>query len=72
VLAGLTAVDFVVPFSEETPYNLIKKVMPDILVKGGDYDVKKIVGNDIAKKTVVLKFHEGKSTTGIINKIKND
>ena len=72
VLAGLAAVDFVVPFSEETPYNLIKKVMPDILVKGGDYDVKNIVGNDIAKKTVVLKFHEGKSTTGIINKIKND
>lgn len=70
VLAGLEAIDCVIPFSEETPYNLIKQIKPDILVKGGDYEIEKIVGNDIAKKTVVLKFHEGKSTTNIVNKIK--
>ena len=71
ILAGLAAVDYVIPFAEDTPYNLIKEIVPDVLVKGGDYDIKTIVGNDIAKKTVVLKFYEGKSTTNIVNKIKN-
>lgn len=70
VLSGLASVDYVIPFSDETPYDLIQSIVPDILVKGGDYTVNQIVGNDIAKKTIVLKFHEGKSTSIIIDKIK--
>ena len=63
-------VDFVIPFSDDTPYNLIKKIQPDVLVKGGDYKINNIVGNDIAKETIVIPFEEGFSTTNIINTIK--
>ena len=56
------------------PYNLIKKVMPDVLVKGGDYNIENIVGADIVKQkgglVTTIAFVDGKSTTGIINKIK--
>ena len=46
VLAGLAAVDWVVPFSEDTPAELIAKIVPNVLVKGGDYRVQEIVGSD--------------------------
>jgi len=69
VLAGLASVDYVVIFSENTPYNLIRAVQPDILVKGGDWKVSEIVGSDIAKKTYSLPFVKGLSTTALINKI---
>ena len=51
VLAGLAAVDYVIVFSEKTPYNLIKSLKPDILVKGGDWKKEDIIGSDIAKET---------------------
>jgi len=70
VLAALEAVDFVVIFDEDTPYELIKRVKPDILVKGGDYEGKEVVGSDIAKETRLVQFVEGKSTTKIIQKAK--
>jgi rfaE bifunctional protein nucleotidyltransferase chain/domain len=69
VLSGLASVDYVVIFSEKTPYNLIKAVRPDLLVKGGDWNPKDIIGSDIAKKTRSLPFVKGLSTTRIIEKI---
>ncbi|MBT8762545.1 D-glycero-beta-D-manno-heptose 1-phosphate adenylyltransferase [Desulfohalobiaceae bacterium Ax17] len=75
VLAGLGCVNFVIIFSEDTPYNLIKAVQPDVLVKGGDWPIDKIVGKDIvlAKGGEVksLDFLPGYSTTSLIDKIKN-
>ena len=73
VLSNLKAVDFVEIFSEDTPYDLIKEVHPNILVKGGDWKPENIVGSDIVLKNggqvISLKFIEGRSTTGIIKKI---
>jgi len=72
ILSSLACVDFVCLFGEETPYNLIKSIEPDVLVKGGDWPVDKIVGSDLvlARGGLVksLKFVPGKSTTSIINK----
>ena len=58
-----------VVFSEKTPYNLIKALKPDILVKGGDWKKEDIIGSDIAKETYSLPFVKGISTTRIIEKI---
>jgi D-beta-D-heptose 7-phosphate kinase/D-beta-D-heptose 1-phosphate adenosyltransferase len=67
-------VDYVVVFTEDTPYELISRVKPDILVKGGDYAADEIVGADIVKanggKVVVIPFVEGKSTSALVEKIK--
>ncbi len=74
VLASLTFVDFVVLFSEDTPYELIKLVQPDYLVKGGDYQPKDIVGYDIVTNrggTVLgIPVVPGYSTSSIIKKIR--
>jgi len=64
-------VDYVVMFHEDTPYELIKEVQPDVLVKGADWKPEDIVGNDIAKETRTISFVDGISTTDIIRKIKN-
>ena len=69
VLAGLTCIDFIVVFEEDTPFELIKKVKPDVLVKGADYKDKEVVGSDIAKEVVLIDFVEGKSTSDILNKL---
>lgn len=71
ILAALESVDYVVNFSEDTPYELIKIVEPDILVKGADYEGKEVVGSDIAKEVRLVTFIDGKSTTSTIEKIKN-
>jgi len=68
VLAGLESVDFVVGFEDDTPYELIKAIKPDVLVKGGDYEGKEVVGSDIAKETRLVQFVDGKSTTNIIKR----
>lgn len=74
VLAGLEAVDWVVPFSEDTPERLLRRVKPDVLVKGGDYREDQVVGGSIVKAyggTVkVLSFFDNCSTTSIVNKIR--
>lgn len=74
VLAGLGCVDAIVYFNEDTPLELIKKIMPDFLVKGGDWAVDKIVGHDIVTKNggqvLSIPFVEGFSTTGLINKLR--
>ena len=70
VLASLEMVDYVTIFDEETPYELIKSIEPDVLVKGGDWKKEDIIGSDIAKETHSLPYIEGISTTGIIERIK--
>jgi rfaE bifunctional protein nucleotidyltransferase chain/domain len=74
VLDNLKAVDYIILFSEDTPYNLIKNVKPDYLVKGGDWKEEEIVGSDIVKeyggKVISLKYIDDYSTTSFINKIK--
>ena len=69
ILAALEAVDYVVVFDEGTPYDLIKAIKPHILVKGGDYEGKQVVGQDIADELKLVQFVDGKSTTKTIEKI---
>ncbi len=73
VVAGLTAVDYVVEFDAPTPLELIRMVQPDVLVKGGDYKVSEIVGHDVVSarggQVVALDFHQGHSTTRIVGKL---
>jgi D-beta-D-heptose 7-phosphate kinase/D-beta-D-heptose 1-phosphate adenosyltransferase len=74
VLIGLESVDYVVPFSEDTPQRLIAKLLPSILVKGGDYKIEDIAGGkevlENGGQVQVLNFEDGCSTTNIINSIK--
>ena len=70
ILSALECVDYVVIFDEDTPYELISKVKPDILVKGADYEGKEVVGSDIAGETRLVEFVNGKSTTSTIKKIR--
>lgn len=73
VLENLKPVDFVIIFKEDTPYEIIKNIMPDILVKGGDWKVEDIVGSDIVNanggKTLSLKYVKDYSTTNVIRKL---
>ena len=75
VLAGLEFVSAVVLFDEETPYNLIKAVQPDVLVKGSDYKPEDIVGYDIVTakggRVETIDFVDGYSTTRTIEKSRN-
>lgn len=75
VLGALDSVDWVVPFEEETPQRLISKILPDVLVKGGDYKPEEIAGGkeviSAGGEVKVLNFEDGCSTTNIINIIKN-
>ncbi len=75
LLAALTFVDAVIFFSEENPLNLITNLKPDILAKGGDYEINTIVGHEIVKKNggdvVLVPFVDGFSSTNIIDKIQN-
>ena len=74
VLANLKAVDYVVPFEEDTPYNLIRAIKPDVLVKGGDWDIDRIVGKDIVEsyggKVLTIPFRFDVSTSKLIEEIK--
>lgn len=75
ILAALNFVTVVIHFDEDTPYELIKLVQPDVLIKGSDYKVESIVGYDIVKtkggEVKTIDFLDGYSTTGIEKKIKN-
>ena len=71
LLAALESVDYVVPFLEDTPYRLIEQIYPDVLVKGADYIGKEVIGSDLAKEVKLIGLVDGKSTTGIIEKISN-
>jgi D-beta-D-heptose 7-phosphate kinase/D-beta-D-heptose 1-phosphate adenosyltransferase len=73
VLAGLAAVDWVVPFAEDTPARLIAAVLPDVLVKGGDYKPEEIVGaREVLQnggEVRVLAFRDGHSSSRIIDRL---
>ena len=69
LLESLKYVDEVIIFEEDTPYELLKKVRPDFIVKGGDYKKEHVVGNDLAE-VVIYNYINGYSTTNIIEKSK--
>lgn len=75
VLDSIKYVDYVVPFNEETPENLIKIIKPDVLTKGGDWNEKDVIGSNFVKsyggKTVIIPYIKGKSTTNTIKKIRD-
>jgi len=74
LLSAIESVDLVIMFEEQTPENLIKDIVPDILVKGGDYNIEDIVGYQTViqngGQVKTLSFYEGYSSTNYINKIK--
>ena len=74
LLSALNSVDLVIKFEEQTPENLIKDIVPDVLVKGGDYNIEDIVGyQDVIQnggQVKTLSFYDGYSSTNYINKIK--
>lgn len=76
VLLALRSVHAVVPFADETPLDLIHRVRPHVLVKGGDWAVENIVGGqavqDDGGQVISLPFHHGTSTTEIIRRIRSD
>lgn len=73
VLAGLACIDLIVLFDEETPYELIQFLQPDVLVKGNDYKPEEVVGHDIVTarggQVVTIPLLQGFSTTNLIKKI---
>jgi|TARA_R110000824_G_scaffold119818_2_gene274212 D-beta-D-heptose 7-phosphate kinase / D-beta-D-heptose 1-phosphate adenosyltransferase len=69
MLESCRYVDEVVIFEEDTPYNLIKYIKPDIIVKGGDYKESEIVGNNLTK-VKIFNYVEGYSTTNILGNMK--
>ena len=71
ILGALESVDYVVIFDDKTPRNLINAIKPQILVKGGDYQNKDVVGEDIVDELKIVKFVADKSTSNIIEYIKN-
>lgn len=72
VLDALRSVDYVSIFNEDTPFELLEGIVPDVLVKGGDYKKEDVVGGDIVTKNggdvVIIPFVNGKSTTSIIER----
>lgn len=76
VLSALRSVDYVCMFEEDTPLELITALQPDVLVKGGDYDINAIVGADVVfargGTVLALPFVQGKSTTSVIERMKHN
>ena len=74
LLSAIESVDSVIMFEEQTPENLIKDIVPDILVKGGDYNIEDIVGYQTVMQNggqvKTISFYDGYSSTNYINKIK--
>ena len=74
LLSAIESVDLVIMFEEQTPENLIKDIVPDILVKGGDYNIEDIVGYQTVMQNggqvKTISFYDGYSSTNYINKIK--
>lgn len=70
VLEALSCVDKVIIFDEETPWNLIKEVKPDIITKGGDYNLDQVVGKELAEVRIIPALR-GRSTSRLIQRIKD-
>ena len=72
LLASLAAVDYVVIFSEDTPYETLSQIHPDVLVKGGDYQLEAVVGREFAQQVSLIDFVDGYSTTRTIRKMQSE
>ena len=72
MLENLACVNSVVIFNEDTPYEIIKKIKPNVLTKGGDYTIETTIGYDLVEKTYIIPFTSGYSTTNIIERIHNE
>ena len=72
MLEALRCVDEVIIFDEDSPYDLIGRLRPNILTKGGDYSIDKIRSRSLVEEVVIIPYKEGYSTTNIINRIKNE
>lgn len=72
VLAALACVDAVIIFNEDTPLEILKKISPDVLIKGGDYRIDEIVGREYADKVEIIEYLEGYSTTSILKNCEKD
>ena len=71
MLEALSCVDQVLIFDEDTPQELISLLQPYIITKGGDYEIADVVGHDMGPRVVILP-HTGDSTTGMIQRIRDD
>ena len=71
ILSSIIYVDLIISFEEETPYEVIKFLKPDILVKGGDYKIEDVIGREFVKEVKIVPYLQGYSTTKIIERIKN-
>ena len=69
ILEAVGIVDYIVLFDDKTPYSLIQKLKPNVLVKGQDWAKDKVIGRKIVDKVVRIKLKKGYSTSGIIKKI---
>ena len=70
ILNALEFVDYIIIFNEDTPYNLISQINPDIITKGADYSKDEVVGSDIVKDVKLINLFDEQSTTKLIQKIK--
>lgn len=70
LLESLASVDYVIKFGEDTPYELLSHIKPDILVKGGDYQIDEVVGREFAQEVILIDFVDGYSTTKTIQQMK--
>nr|WKN35177.1 D-glycero-beta-D-manno-heptose 1-phosphate adenylyltransferase [Tunicatimonas sp. TK19036] len=70
LLESLACVDYVIKFGEDTPFELLSQIKPDILVKGGDYKIEEVVGREFADQVILIDFVDGYSTTSTIQKMK--
>lgn len=71
ILSCFDFVDYIIIFNNDTPYEILKHIKPDVIVKGGDYKVENIIGSEFAEEVILFNFIQGKSSTRVINKIKN-
>lgn len=67
MLLGLRCVDYVIIFDDDTPYNLINKLKPNILVKGGDYKIEDIIGRELVDEVIIMDYKDGYSTSNILS-----
>jgi D-beta-D-heptose 7-phosphate kinase/D-beta-D-heptose 1-phosphate adenosyltransferase len=69
ILESIQYIDYIVVFEEDTPYNVLKELRPDYLVKGGDYTISNIIGREFTNETLLCDFVKGNSSTSIIQRI---
>jgi D-beta-D-heptose 7-phosphate kinase/D-beta-D-heptose 1-phosphate adenosyltransferase len=69
ILNNIESVDWILVFTEDTPYEVLEVIHPHTIVKGGDYTMESMIGKEFAKEVKIFTYMDGKSTTNIVNKI---